>query len=89
MELATITLEQCLDIRHAVLWPQLERDASRVEGDEHASALWRAGAAAGRQLFIGILLGVDRHCQIRKFATVQDQQQRGFGGFCCARCSNG
>ncbi|SCB81700.1 hypothetical protein [Kosakonia oryziphila] len=30
---ATITLEQCLDIRQAVLWPHLERDASRVEGE--------------------------------------------------------
>ncbi|MEO3740231.1 Acetyltransferase (GNAT) domain-containing protein [Kosakonia oryzendophytica] len=80
MELATITLEQCLDIRHAVLWPQLERDASRVEGDEQA---WHYGVLSQQQIVscLSVFLLGDRHCQIRKFATLQAHQQRGFGGF--------
>ncbi|MGY5954904.1 GNAT family N-acetyltransferase [Kosakonia sp. BK9b] len=80
MELATITLEQCLDIRHAVLWPQREREASRVEGDEQAS---HYGVIAQQEIVscLSVFLRGDRHCQIRKFATLQHKQQQGFGHF--------
>ncbi|WP_253073761.1 GNAT family N-acetyltransferase [Kosakonia sp. MUSA4] len=77
---ATITLEQCLDIRQAVLWPHLERNASRVEGDEsaaHFGVLFNAQVVSCLSVFI---IGEQR-CQIRKFATLQAWQQQGFGGF--------
>lgn len=80
MKFATITLEQCLDIRHAVLWPHLERDASRVDGDEHAAHF---GVLVNEVAVscLSVFMQGEQCCQIRKFATLQTHQQQGFGGF--------
>lgn len=80
MELATITLEQCLDIRQAVLWPHLERAASRVEGDDEA---WHVGVRANEQVVccLSVFMLGEQRCQIRKFATLHAQQRQGFGAF--------
>ncbi len=80
MKFVTITVEQCLDIRQAVLWPHLERDASRVEGDECAAHF---GVQMNDQLVscLSVFMSGKQRCQIRKFATLQAFQQQGFGGF--------
>lgn len=80
MKFATITLEQCLDIRQAVLWPHLERDASRVEGDETAAHF---GVLLNHQLVscLSVFITGEKRRQIRKFATLQAFQQQGFGRF--------
>lgn len=80
MQLATITLEQCLHIRHTVLWPHLARDASRVEGDEDA---WHFGVLEHEQIVscLSVFMPGEHRCQIRKFATLQTHQRQGYGGF--------
>ena len=80
MEFATVSLDECLDIRHPVLWPQLPRDASRVEGDEdalHFGMLHNGKLVSCLSVFM-----LDASvCQIRKFATLDTYQGQGFGGF--------
>jgi predicted GNAT family N-acyltransferase len=82
MEFVTTTLDNCLDIRHPVLWPHLPRDASRVEGDDdalHFGVLHNGKLVSCLSVFM-----LDASvCQIRKFATLEAYQGQGFGGFCC------
>lgn len=80
MEFATVTLDNCLDIRHPVLWPQLPRDASRVEGDD--DALHFGVLHDGKLVSCLSVFMLDTSvCQIRKFATLETHQGQGFGGF--------
>jgi predicted GNAT family N-acyltransferase len=80
MEFVTTTLDNCLDIRHPVLWPHLPRDASRVEGDDdalHFGVLHNGKLVSCLSVFM-----LDASvCQIRKFATLEAYQGQGFGGF--------
>ena len=80
MQLVSITLEQCLNIRHTVLWPHLARDASRVEGDDEARHF---GVLDNGEIVscLSVFMHDERRCQIRKFATLQTYQQQGYGGF--------
>lgn len=80
LEFIPVTLEQCLDIRHQVLWPQLPREASLVEGDNdalHFGVLHNDALVSCLSVFR--LDGTT--CQIRKFATLGRCQGQGFGGF--------
>lgn len=80
MEFTPVTLEQCLDIRHQVLWPQLPREASLVEGDNNA--LHFGVQYEGRTVScLSVFMLDNSTCQIRKFATLQACQGQGFGGF--------
>lgn len=80
MEFATVTLDNCLDIRHPVLWPQLPRDASRVAGDDEA--LHFGVLHDGKLVSCLSVFMLDKSvCQIRKFATLEAYQGQGFGGF--------
>ncbi|AKL15436.1 TPA: GNAT family N-acetyltransferase [Kluyvera intermedia] len=80
MKFTTITLDDCLDIRHPVLWPQLPREASRVEGDDdaqHFGVLHNGKPVSCLSVFM-----LDASvCQIRKFATLKMYQRQGFGRF--------
>lgn len=80
MEFTRVTLEQCLDIRHSVLWPQLPREASRVEGDNDALhfGVQHEGVIVS---CLSVFMLEAATCQIRKFATLQACQGKGFGGF--------
>jgi hypothetical protein len=85
MEFVTTTLDNCLDIRHPVLWPHLPRDASRVEGDDdalHFGVLHNGKLVSCLSVFM-----LDASvCQIRKFATLEAYQGRALAAFCCSRC---
>jgi len=80
MEFTRVTLEQCLDIRHPVLWPQLPREASRVEGDNDALhfGVQHEGVIVS---CLSVFMLEASACQIRKFATLEACQGKGFGGF--------
>lgn len=80
MQLVSITLEQCLDIRHTVLWPHFPRNASRVEGDDDARHF---GVLESGQIVscLSVFMLDERRCRIRKFATLQTHQQQGYGRF--------
>ncbi|WOZ77690.1 GNAT family N-acetyltransferase [Kosakonia sacchari] len=80
MQLVSITLEQCLNIRHTVLWPHFPRNASRVEGDDDARHF---GVLETGQIVscLSVFMLDERRCQIRKFATLQTHQQQGYGRF--------
>lgn len=80
MEFTTVTLEQCLDIRHPVLWPQLPREASRVAGDNDALhfGVQHEGVIVS---CLSVFMLEASTCQIRKFATLEACQGKGFGGF--------
>ncbi|MGK9174897.1 GNAT family N-acetyltransferase [Yokenella regensburgei] len=80
MKFSPVTLEQCLDIRHAILWPHLPREASRVEGDEEAQHF---GVVHEEMIVscLSVFICDASTCQIRKFATLKAYQGQGFGGF--------
>ena len=80
MEFTPVTLEQCLDIRHQVLWPQLPREASLVEGDNDALhfGVLHDGAIVS---CLSVFMLEKATCQIRKFATLESCQGQGYGGF--------
>lgn len=80
MIFTTVTLDDCLDIRHPVLWPQLPREASRVEGDDDAQHF---GVLHNGKLVscLSVFMLDASVCQIRKFATLKTYQGQGFGGF--------
>lgn len=85
MQLVSITLEQCLDIRHTVLWPQHDRDVSRVDGDDQASHF--GVLLEGKIVSCLSLFRLEEHqCQIRKFATLQTHQRQGIGAFLLQGC---
>ncbi len=80
MKFVTLSLETCLDIRHQVLWPQLPRDASLVEGDNDALHFGVQHESRAVSCLSVFMLDAST-CQIRKFATLQACQGQGFGGF--------
>lgn len=80
MKFVTLPLDTCLDIRHQVLWPQLPREASLVEGDNDALhfGVQHDGAIVS---CLSVFMLEASTCQIRKFATLEARQGQGFGGF--------
>lgn len=80
MRFVTVTLDECLDIRHEVLWPALSRDESRVDEDETAShfGVLHEGKIVS---CLSVFMLDPRRCQIRKFASRNAFQGKGFGGF--------
>lgn len=74
----TITVDDCLWLRHKVLWPQFPPDYSRVEGDEQAQhfGLFLDDTLISCLSVFALNVG---ECQIRKFATDTDHQHQGHG----------
>ncbi|ACS84320.1 GNAT family N-acetyltransferase [Musicola paradisiaca] len=79
----TITIDDCLWLRHKILWPQHEPSYSRVEGDEQAQ---HYGAYRDDTLVscLSVFEVSDGVCQIRKFATDHDDQRQGYGSLLMA-----
>ena len=76
--LQIVPLQDCLTLRHNVLWPNAPLAASRVEGDEEAL---HYGIRVDGQLICCLSvfkLGDDLY-QIRKFATDSAYQGQGYG----------
>ena len=84
MQFTTVTTEQCLDIRHEVLWPGLSRDECRLEEDDSALHF---GILHNGELVscLSVFMSDDATCQIRKFATRQAFQGKGFGRYLFAQ----
>lgn len=80
MEIIPIKTEQCLDIRHQVLWPNLSRNECRLPGDEEAK---HYGLFVEDKLVSCLSLFVvsPELWQIRKFATLTKYQNQGYGTF--------
>lgn len=78
MKVTELTVDDCIDLRHEVLWPDLPRDESRVAGDEAARHF-----GIVRDSVVVSCLSVFRdgkqQMQIRKFATQQALQGQGIG----------
>lgn len=78
MKITELSIEDCLDLRHQVLWPDLTRDESRVAGDETARHLGIIRDGIVISCLSVFPDGKDR-VQIRKFATRQALQGQGIG----------
>lgn len=78
MRIAELSIEDCIDLRHEVLWPDLPRDESRVPGDEVARhfGIVRDGAVIS---CLSVFCDGEDRVQIRKFATRQQLQGQGTG----------
>lgn len=73
-----VTVDDCLVLRQAVLWPQSDVNECRVMGDDdavHYGAFHEAELVCCLSVF-SLAGGV---CQIRKFATRQQYQGQGYG----------
>lgn len=73
-----ITVDDCLWLRHKVLWPQFPLDYSRVEGDEQAQHFGLFLDDTLISCLSVFTLNVGEY-QIRKFATDTDHQHQGHG----------
>ena len=80
MEFKAITLDECLNIRHAVLWPEQSRDFVRVPGD-HLAQHYGVEFEAGIVCCLSVFDAGKGSRQIRKFATMKACQRKGFGSF--------
>jgi len=80
MEFKVITLDECLDIRHAVLWPDQAREFVRVSGDDLAQ---HYGVNFDEEIVccLSVFDTGKGAKQIRKFATKIALQKKGFGSF--------
>ena len=74
---AEITLDQALDIRQQVLWPDLSCDYSRVLGDEQA--LYLGGHVTGGLVSVLPFFDQGESVQLCNFATLPEWQDRGVG----------
>ena len=78
MKLTELSIEDCIDLRHKVLWPDLPRDESRVPGDDVARHFGIVRDGTVISCLSAFCDGKDR-VQIRKFATRQQLQGQGLG----------
>lgn len=78
MKITELSIDDCIDLRHEVLWPDLPRDESRVPGDETARhfGIIRDGIVVS---CLSVFRDDKEPVQIRKFATKQAQQGQGLG----------
>ncbi|QGY33056.1 GNAT family N-acetyltransferase [Pantoea cypripedii] len=78
MKIEGITVADCLILRQAVLWPASELAQCQVEGDEEAS---HYGIVLQDQIVscLSVFFVDCETCQIRKFATLQQHQGKGYG----------
>lgn len=78
MRVVKIGIEDCIDIRHRVLWPDLSRDALYMAGDDEAN---HYGVVKGSNVVscLSVFRLSDSRCQIRKFATLPEYQGKGCG----------
>lgn len=72
-----IDAEATLPLRQAVLWPHHPLAASRVPGDE--TALHFGGCLGGVLICTASLFADDASVRLRKFATAQAHQGKGYG----------
>ena len=77
MIIRTITTEETLPLRQAVLWPDHPLSASRVEGDE--AALHFGGFVGDELVCTASLFPDGDQIRLRKFATLPDYQGHGHG----------
>lgn len=77
-KIQTVPLQDCLMLRHKVLWPNKPLEASRVSGDESAA---HYGIRKDEQLIccLSVFKRTDGLYQIRKFATDHAFQGQGYG----------
>ncbi|WP_294907353.1 GNAT family N-acetyltransferase [Tatumella sp. UBA2305] len=78
MKLTELSIEDCIELRHEVLWPDLPPDESRVPGDEVARHFGIVRDGTVISCLSVFCDGKDR-VQIRKFATRQQLQGQGIG----------
>lgn len=78
MKVIELTIDDCIDLRHKVLWPDLPRDESRVEGDDVARhfGIVRDGVVVS---CLSVFQDDQQQVQIRKFATQHALQGQGIG----------
>ena len=78
IKVTELTIDDCIDLRHEVLWPELPRDESRVPGDETARhfGVIRDGVVVS---CLSVFRDSTDRVQIRKFATRQALQGQGIG----------
>lgn len=77
MKIQTITWEEALPIRHKVLWPSKPFLFCKVDGDEDAHHY--GGFINDRLVCVASIYIEGNTARLRKFATIDDFQGRGFG----------
>lgn len=78
MKFMKLGIEGCIDIRHRVLWPNLNRDELYMPGDDEAH---HYGIVEGEKVVccLSVFKLSDSRCQIRKFATLPEYRGKGCG----------
>lgn len=79
MDIRVITADETLALRHKVLWPHMDREFCRVEGDEEAL---HYGVYRDNELICTASFFTEgKSVRLRKFATDPAFQGRGIGSF--------
>lgn len=80
MKIEPITLEQCLDLRQKVLWPDRPRESLQLAEDNDNTAR-HYGLFVHDKLISCVSLFMTNNdvWTIRKFATLEEYQSRGYG----------
>lgn len=76
-EIKEVTKEQAWELRHQVMWPSEPFDYIKVAGDD--SALHYGLFKADSLISVVSLFINQQEAQFRKFATAEQEQNRGFG----------
>nr|WP_248724927.1 GNAT family N-acetyltransferase [Seonamhaeicola sp. ML3] len=77
MEIKTITTEDVLDIRHKVMWPNMPKDYVKIIDDNLAKHF---GVFENNKLVSIVSLFIKNdEVQFRKFATLEEYQDKGYG----------
>jgi len=80
VKIEPITLDQCLDLRQHVLWPDRPREALRLAEDNDDTARHFGLFVHDKLISCVSLFMTDEDCWvIRKFATLEEYQSRGYG----------
>ncbi|NLR94813.1 MULTISPECIES: GNAT family N-acetyltransferase [Flammeovirga] len=77
-EIRDITAAQTWAIRHKVMWPKEPLSYVKIPDDDKGRHL---GLFVGEELtsVISLFMDPDKNVQFRKFATLQEQQGKGYG----------
>ncbi len=80
MKIEPITLEQCLDLRQKVLWPDRPREALQL-AEDNAETARHYGLFVQDKLIscLSLFMTNNDNWVIRKFATLEAYQSRGYG----------
>jgi len=83
LDIVEVDLQKVLPVRHRVLWPDKPLSFCNVAGDEearHFAVMLEQCVVSVASIYLSINDENKKVARLRKFATLMDHQNKGFGG---------